>query len=145
MDTSLSLPLSLLALIMAGLNLALYLRLRRQDARWRAECARQAERVQALSAEIGALCSGASGMGEHLSRVEQHVRRLNERQDQLELRDPVNREYHQAVKMIRNGMGLEELMDSCGLVRAEAELLMRLHAPGREASSQKEEASTPSS
>ncbi|HHH35910.1 MAG TPA: DUF2802 domain-containing protein [Gammaproteobacteria bacterium] len=144
MAFSLPVFLSLALAVLTVVNLALYRRLRRLDACWRAECSRQSERLQGLSEEIGALCSGASGMGEHLSRVEQQVRRLNERQDQLELRDPVNREYHQAVKMIRNGAGLEELMEACGLVRAEAELLMRLHAPGR-ASPQREDAASSSS
>lgn len=78
-------------------------------------------------ADIGALCTGASGMGEHLSRLEQHIRRLHERQEQLEMRDPIDREYHQAVKMIRNGAGIEDLVSSGGLARAEAELLLMLH------------------
>jgi len=85
------------------------------------------EAFRGLNADIGALCTGASGMGDHLSRLEQQLRRLHERQDQLEMRDPVDREYHQAAKMIRNGAGIEDLVSSCGLVRAEAELLLMLH------------------
>jgi len=85
------------------------------------------EALRGLNADIGALCSGASGMGDHIARLEQQLRRLHERQDQLEMRDPVDREYHQAAKMIRNGAGIDELVSSCGLVRAEAELLLMLH------------------
>jgi len=85
------------------------------------------EAFRGLNADIAALCTGASGMGDHLSRLEQQLRRLHERQDQLEMRDPVDREYHQAAKMIRNGAGIEDLVSSCGLVRAEAELLLMLH------------------
>ncbi|MFQ5488205.1 MAG: DUF2802 domain-containing protein, partial [Gammaproteobacteria bacterium] len=113
-------------------NLFMFRRLQLLNARLSGEGDKQSGALRSLSAEISALCSGASGMGDHLIRVEQQVRRLHERQDQLEMRDPVNREYHQAVKLIRSGVGLEELIASCGLVRAEAELLMRLHGPGRE-------------
>ena len=83
--------------------------------------------LRRLSSEIGALCAGASGMGQHLSRMERQMRRLHERQDQVEMREPMSREYHQAIKLIRKGKSLDELMEQCGLARAEAELLMRLH------------------
>ena len=132
MNSSLLIALIVLALLLLVANLVLFGRLRALQARLAGEQDRQAGALRGLSAEISALCSGASGMGDHLTRVEQQVRRLHERQEQLEMRDPVNREYHQAVKLIRNGVGLEELMESCGLVRAEAELLMRLHG-GRQA------------
>ncbi len=131
-DSPLLLLLIALAVSLLAVNLVLFRRLQLMNARLTGERDKQATALRSLSAEISALCSGASGMGDHLNRVEQQVRRLHERQDQLEMRDPVNREYHQAVKLIRNGIGLEELIASCGLVRAEAELLMRLHGPGRE-------------
>ncbi len=121
-----------LACVLLLVNLALYLRLRRLIQAHTGPGDRQADALRTLSTEIGALCSGASGMSEHLGRVEQQLRRLQERQEQLEMRDPVNREYHQAIKLIRNGAGIEELIEHCGLVRAEAELLMRLHGTPHE-------------
>jgi len=90
--------------------------------------------VAALQIELQALCAGASCMGAHLGRMDQQLQRLGERQDTLEARDTLHREYDRAVKLVRNGAGVEEIMAQCNLLRTEAELLMRLHggaAPGR--------------
>lgn len=106
-----------LALLLQTLSVA---RLRRDHRALRAECA-------ALQSELGALCAGASGMGAHLSRLDQQVMRLGERQDDLESNDILHREYDRAVKLVRAGAGVEEIMAQCNLIRSEAELLMRLH------------------
>ena len=84
-----------------------------------------------LQNELGALCTGASGMGAHLSRLDQQLLRLNERQDHLESHDSLHREYDRAVKLVRNGAGAEEVMSQCNLLRTEAELLLRLHGGAR--------------
>lgn len=138
-DSPLILSLLVLVAALLVMNMVLFYRFRRMNARLAEQEDKQSGALRNLSSEISALCSGASGMGDHLNRVEQQVRRLHERQDQLDMRDPVNREYRQAVKLIRSGIGLEELIASCGLVRAEAELLMRLHGPGGELEESAEE------
>jgi len=86
--------------------------------------------IRELQKDLGALCTGASGVSGHLSRVDQQVKRITERQDKVEIQDPENRAYHQAIRMIRNGAGIDELMTNCGLVRSEAELLVMLHRNG---------------
>lgn len=88
--------------------------------------------IRGLQKDLGALCSGANGVSGHLSRVDQQVKRLLERQEKVEIQDPENRAYHQAIRMIRNGAGINELMTTCGLVRSEAELLVMLHKSGKE-------------
>lgn len=88
--------------------------------------------IRELQKDLGALCTGASGVSGHLSRVDQQVKRMIERQDKVEIQDPENRAYHQAIRMIRNGAGIDELMTICGLVRSEAELLIMLHRNGKE-------------
>ena len=88
--------------------------------------------IRELQNDLGALCAGASGVSGHLSRVDQQVKRMIERQDKVEIQDPENRAYHQAIRMIRNGAGIDELMTICGLVRSEAELLIMLHRNGKE-------------
>lgn len=85
------------------------------------------KQIKLLSDEISALCTGAAGAGAHLSRVEQKVKRILERQDQLDLRDPSDRALDRATRMARQGATVEELISKCGLVRAEAELLALLH------------------
>jgi hypothetical protein len=86
----------------------------------------------ALQNELSALCAGAHGMGAHLGRMDQQLQRLGERQDNLEAHDALHREYDRAVKLVRNGAGVEEIMAQCNLLRTEAELLMRLHGGGQE-------------
>src|SRR3989304_3069374 len=83
--------------------------------------------IRELQHDLSALCTGASGVSGHLSRVDQQVRRLVERQDKVEAGGPANRAYHQAIRLIRNGADIDEVMDACGLVRTEAELLIMLH------------------
>jgi len=73
--------------------------------------------------DIGALCSGAAGVGSRLTRLEQRLRNQGERQDQLDLRTSGERPYQQAGRLVHNGAGIEELMESCGLTRGEAELI----------------------
>lgn len=83
--------------------------------------------LESTQQDLYALCAGANGVAGHLSRIDQQLRRLYERQDQLELRDVLHREYDHAAKLVRGGADLEKVMAQCNLARAEAELLIRLH------------------
>lgn len=88
--------------------------------------------VQSMQGELSALCAGAAGAGAHLGRVERQLARLIERQNRLELNDTMHREYERAVKLLREGVDIEQVMTQCNLVRAEAELLARMHATTEE-------------
>lgn len=83
-------------------------------------------RVQALEQELAALCSASVGAGEHVVKLEQQVQRINERQDQLDLRVAGDRPYSQASQLVNKGADIEDLVDSCGLTRGEAELLVMM-------------------
>jgi len=83
-------------------------------------------RIQSLEQELGALCSASVGAGEHVVKLEQQVQRITERQDQLELRTTGERPYDQASQLVNKGADIEDLMDSCGLTRGEAELLVMM-------------------
>lgn len=84
------------------------------------------ERVHLLEQELGALCSASVGAGGHLVRLEQQVRRVIERQDQLEMRAGAERPYSQASELVSRGADIDELMQTCGLTRGEAELLVMM-------------------
>jgi len=84
------------------------------------------ERVHLLEQELGALCSASVGAGGHLVRLEQQVRRVVERQDQLEMRAGAERPYSQASELVSRGADIDELMQTCGLTRGEAELLVMM-------------------
>ncbi len=99
--------------------------------------------VQSIQSEVSALCAGGAGTGAHLSRVERQLARLIERQNRLELSDTMNREYERAVKLLREGRDIEQVMAQCNLVRAEAELLARMHTKTEESASYRRIQSTP--
>ncbi|VAW81901.1 hypothetical protein MNBD_GAMMA13-2133 [hydrothermal vent metagenome] len=83
-------------------------------------------RIQSLEQEIGVLCSASVGAGDHILKLEQQVKRIIERQERMELRTTGDRPYTQANQLVNKGADIEELMDSCGLTRGEAELLVMM-------------------
>jgi hypothetical protein len=83
--------------------------------------------VSRIHKDIHALCAGAINMGKHVDALEQRIRRLAERQDQLELRDPLEQTYAHAIRLAQKGVDVNELVENCGLARGEAELLLRVH------------------
>lgn len=84
------------------------------------------ERVRQLEQELGALCSAAVGAGEHVVRLEQQVQRIIERQNQLEMRASAERPYSHASQLVTRGADIKELVETCGLTRGEAELLVMM-------------------
>lgn len=84
------------------------------------------ERLQQLEHEIGALCSASMGAGEHVVRLESQVQRIVERQNQLDMRISVERPYSQAAQLVMRGADIDELVETCGLTRGEAELLVMM-------------------
>ncbi|MEQ6342092.1 MAG: DUF2802 domain-containing protein [Gammaproteobacteria bacterium] len=119
-DVTILILAGVLALIM---QIPVWLKIRRLDLRIKQ---RDAE-VLILQDDLRALCAGAAGVGGNVERMEQQLRRLAERQDQVDLRDPAAQTYGHAIRLVQKGASVDELMSSCGLVRGEAELLMRLH------------------
>lgn len=84
------------------------------------------ERLQQIEQEIGALCSASMGAGEHVVRLEQQVQRIVERQNQLDMRVNVERPYSRATQLVTHGADIDELVETCGLTRGEAELLVMM-------------------
>jgi hypothetical protein len=82
------------------------------------------QRLRQLEQELGALCSASAGAGDHVVRLEQQVRRIIERQNLLEMRAASDRPYQQASQLVHKGADIDELVDTCGLTRGEAELLV---------------------
>lgn len=78
--------------------------------------------------ELVGLSASVIRMGDRLIRVEQQIRHLSERLDRLEV-DTDSQPYGQAIRMVRNGAGIDDLVQACEFTRAEAELIVRLHGP----------------
>lgn len=99
--------------------------------RWRRAASHDAERVttqlSALSERLGEIEAGLALLDSRLSdicrQVEAPVRAAPAPSQGASPSYPI------AIRLARNGASLEELMESCGLSRQEAELVKRLHAP----------------
>jgi hypothetical protein len=83
--------------------------------------------ISTMHRDIAALCSGAVGVGKRLVKIENILKHQEERQDQLELRDPAQQPYEHAIRLVRKGSNLNEVMSTCALTQGEAELIMMLH------------------
>ena len=101
--------------------------LKNQIRRMQGLLCRQETRIERAQADVRALLTGATGLGDHLIRIDQQMKRLDERLNQLDLRDPVSQSYEHAIKLAKKGADINELIDTCGLVHDEAELLMRMY------------------
>ncbi len=83
-------------------------------------------RLRQAEQELAALCSASMGAGDHVVKLEQQVKRIIERQDTLEMRVSSDRPYAQASQLVNKGADIDELVDTCGLTRGEAELLVMM-------------------
>lgn len=81
-----------------------------------------------LRNDLAALCKASAGAGNRVIGTEQKLRRLIERQDQLELRNGNQKSYSQAIQMAQSGVSAKELVLNCGITQGEADLLTMLHA-----------------
>ncbi len=81
-----------------------------------------------LKKQIGELHTGAVGVGNKICELDRSLKETNERQQDIVTMDPENKLYSRAVKMVELGAGLDELIAECELPKAEAELLLNLHA-----------------
>src|SRR5690554_5182684 len=71
---------------------------------------------------------GAVGQGELIARVEQDLARLRSRLDQLaSTSDGSGAAFNQAIRMARKGCSADEIMETCGLSKIEADLVVLLH------------------
>ena len=86
--------------------------------------AQQEEIITSMQTDLNAMCSGAVGIGEHLARLDERIRGVAQRQDELETQEAPERSYKYAIKMLRNGANLDQIIADCGIPRGEAELLM---------------------
>jgi len=85
---------------------------------------KQNQEIESLQGSINAICSGAVGVGEHLSLLDERSRLLMERQEKIELNENSNRNYKFAQKMVKKGAKLEDVIEDCGLAHGEAELVL---------------------
>lgn len=102
--------------------------------RLRDEAAAQAERdavrdqkLKELVKRLDTYVDGSVRMGEELHELRRLVAPLPDKLNQIEQRDPSSLSFSQAARLVGLGASVEDLTQSCGLTKAEAELVSKLH------------------
>jgi len=106
-------------ILLAGVITIFMYHIRQRNAHYR-------RTIDELQNTIRALTMGAVGIGERMVDIEKHLRRLAERQDELDLRQSAH-PYGQAIKKAHEGTDVNELISAYGMSRGEAELIVNLH------------------
>ena len=110
--------------VLGGLTLAVVLLSIFSAAQLRGMLVRMSAR---LLQEQAALNTQVALLGARAEIAEQMLREIGERLDHLELREPGDRSYAQAIRLVQRGADAEQLVSTCGLARSEAELMCLLH------------------
>lgn len=74
--------------------------------------------------ELKAFKSSTMGIGKKVMNIERDLADTVEKQQDLEFNDPNALPYNQASRLVQMGADVDDLMSSCGISKAEAELLM---------------------
>lgn len=119
---------ALLLLIILVVALAIY------ALRIKSTLQQQANSQSAIQTDLRALCNAAVQMGEKVNRIEGELKTLQQRQQELGVRqdkmvqsEPHDASFEQAIKLARKGSSVEEIMEICSLSRGEAELIAMMH------------------
>jgi len=119
-----------LLLLLTLVHGLLYLR---QESRRRESQAVLRRDLEILKQTVAALCSSAVGVDKRVNRLERQGRDLEERQESIEqsghFGDPP---YADAIRMVQNGAGPEELVRRLGISRDAADLIIMMHSVKRE-------------
>ena len=108
--------------------LASYLGLKKLGTRLQQQDAQQLERMQLLKTEVLTYQQGSIRMGEELTTLRDQLKRMEDKQMRIDQHDPQSLPYNQAARLVGLGASVEDLTQSCGLSKAEAELVAKLHA-----------------
>ena len=85
------------------------------------------QRYEGLGRELHAISSGSMGVGRRVVACEKYLHQLQGSVDELRHNDPARVSYDEASRLVGLGADIEDLMDTCGISRPEAELVSALH------------------
>ena len=63
----------------------------------------------------------------HIQQLQDEITGFNNQIREVKLQDPSMRMYQRAAELVKQGASLEEVMESCDIPRAEAELIVTIH------------------
>ncbi|MEX0605925.1 MAG: DUF2802 domain-containing protein [Marinobacter sp.] len=84
------------------------------------------ERCDALGREIHATGSGSMGVGHRVVACERQLHELRGLMDEMRQNDPLRVSYDEASRLVDLGADIDDLMNTCGISRPEAELVAAL-------------------
>jgi aminoglycoside phosphotransferase family enzyme len=112
-------------------TLGMFLAYTRRQGRLHAEMAQadalRDQRLKDLARKVEDYQNGTVRMGEALHELRAVVAPLPDKLAQMEQRDPASLSFAQAARLVGMGASVDELTHSCGLTKAEAELMSKLH------------------
>jgi hypothetical protein len=85
------------------------------------------QRFRDLARRLDNFQNGTVRMGEDLHELRAIVGPLPDKLTALEQRDPSSLSFGQAARLVGMGASVDELIASCGLTQAEAQLMSKLH------------------
>src|SRR3989338_7811197 len=83
-------------------------------------------RLKELSRRLDAYLTGSVQMGAEVHELRRAVAPLPDKIHQIERRDPCSRSFTQAARLAGMGASVDDLTQSCGLSKAEAELVSKM-------------------
>ncbi|HLA30561.1 MAG TPA: DUF2802 domain-containing protein [Pseudomonas sp.] len=121
--------LAVLALVCLGLIGACVWLAKQQRTALQAQAERDAvrdRRLKELSRRLDTYLAGSIQMGDELHELRRIVAPLPDKLNQMEQRDPSSLSFTQAARLAGMGASVDDLTQSCGLSKAEAELVSKM-------------------
>jgi hypothetical protein len=84
--------------------------------------------LSALQSQLAMASDSGIGVGRKVVAMERRLHATEQKQKEIESTDLQKVSYNEAVRLIGMGAEVDDLVTSCGLTRAEANLLQTLHA-----------------
>lgn len=82
--------------------------------------------VDDMAKEVQGISHGSMGVGRKTLMLEKKIEALEAKIEEIQKNDPGKVSYAEAARLVELGAGVEDLMNSCGISRPEAELVSAL-------------------
>jgi hypothetical protein len=82
--------------------------------------------IDNMAEEVQGMSKGAIGVGRKVLELEKHITVLEAKIEEMQKNDPAKVSYSEAARLVELGAGIEDLMNTCGISRPEAELVRAL-------------------
>jgi len=87
--------------------------------------------LDAMHQEIQSISHGSMGVGRKTLALEKHIAELEAKIEEIQKNDPAKVSYSEAARLVELGAGVDDLMNTCGISRPEAELVKALTVQNR--------------